>query len=171
MFSLPKSSAEILLAAANRSKIPPRKPKNDYNKDRMSTFSAQPILDVILANSTGKRKLRTWIRQSAAVDLVCDVITEEMNVVQKAERLPGVAAITPEFIKTWSVSTHRELIPCLSRILFAAAQTSIAEEKNKKKHPDMVCLSRRSLFDLEVRSCPDCKASTKSDSNQFVVRK
>lgn len=101
------------------------------------------ILDVILASNPGKGKLKTWIRQPAALDLVCDVITEEMNVVQKAERLPGIAAITtPDFINDWTVSPSTELAPCLSRMLYVAAQTATAEEKNKKKHPDVVCIFR-----------------------------
>ena len=113
------------------------------------------ILDVILANDSGKRKLKSWIRGSAALDLVCDVITEEMNLVQKAEQLPGIAAITPEFIKNWTVSTYHELAPCLLHMLSVAAQTSTAEEKNKKKHPDVVCIFQiKSLFKLSY-SPPD----------------
>jgi hypothetical protein len=79
------------------------------------------------------------MRRPVAVDLFGDVITQEMNNVQKTDLLPGVAAITPEFIKNWTISPHRELAPCLLRILSTAAQTADAKEKNKIKKPDTVC--------------------------------
>ena len=53
------------------------------------------ILDAVLSSGPGRSKLRTWMRQPVTVDLFCDVITQEMNNVQKAELLPGIAAITP----------------------------------------------------------------------------
>ena len=78
------------------------------------------------------------MRRPVAVNLFGDVITQEINNVQKAELLPGIAAITPEFIKNWSISPHRELAPCLLHVLSTAAQTADAKEKNKIKKPDMV---------------------------------
>ena len=77
-----------------------------------------------------------------------DVITQEINKIQKAELLPGIAAITPEFIKNWTISPHQELAPCLLRVLSTVAQTTDAKEKNKIKKPDMV---RRPFF-----SCVTC---------------
>ena len=97
------------------------------------------ILDAILASTPGKRKLRTWIQQPATLDLICDVVTEEMNGVQKADLLHGIADVTPEFIKNWTVSAHWELAPCLLRIISTAAETATAKEKNKKKNPQTVC--------------------------------
>ena len=82
------------------------------------------------------------MRRPVAVDLFGEVITQEITKVQKAELLPGIAAITPEFIKRWTISTHRELAPCLFRVLSTVAQTTDAKEKNKIKKPDMV----RSFF-------------------------
>ena len=96
------------------------------------------ILDAIVSSGHGRSKLRTWIRRPAAVDLFSDVITQEMNIVQNTDLLPGIAAITPEFIKKWTISPHRELAPCLLRVLSTAAQTADAKEKNKIKKPDMV---------------------------------
>ena len=55
-----------------------------------------------------------------------------------SRRLPGIAAITPEFVKNWTISPHRELAPCLLQILSTAAQTTDVKEKNKIKKPDMV---------------------------------
>jgi hypothetical protein len=96
------------------------------------------ILDAIISSGPGRSKLRTWMRRPVAVDLFGDVITQEMNNVQKAELLPGIAAITPEFIQNWTVSPHQELAPCLLRVLSTAAQTTDAKEKNKIKKPDIV---------------------------------
>jgi hypothetical protein len=104
----------------------------------------EKILDAVLANVLGKRKIRTWIQQPTSVALFCDVISEEMDTVRKAELLPGIAAASaPEFIRNWTISAHQELAPCLLQILSTAAQTSIAKEKNKKKNPEVVriCLS------------------------------
>ena len=97
------------------------------------------ILDAIVSSGPGRSKLRTWMRRPVAVDLFGDVITQEISKVQKAELLPGIAAITPEFINNWSISPHRELAPCLLRVLSTVAQTTDAKEKNKIKKPDMVC--------------------------------
>jgi len=97
------------------------------------------FLNILISSESGKKKLRPWFRQPKTVDLFCAVVTEEMNAVQKAELLPGIAAITPDFIRNWTVSSHQELAPCLMHILLAAAQTPTAKEKNKVKKPDMVC--------------------------------
>ena len=96
------------------------------------------ILNSIVSSGPGRSKLRTWMRQPVAVDLFGDVITQEISKVQKAELLPGIAAITPEFINNWSISPHRELAPCLLRVLSTVAQTTDAKEKNKIKKPNMV---------------------------------
>ena len=71
------------------------------------------ILDAVLSSDLGRSKLQTWMQQPVTVDLFCNVITQEMNNVQKAELLPGIAAITPKFIKNWTISPHRELAPSL----------------------------------------------------------
>jgi hypothetical protein len=89
------------------------------------------ILDAILSSGPGKIKLRTWMQRPATFDIFRDVITQEMNNVQKAELLPGIAAITPEFINNWTILPPRELAPCLLHILSTAAQTAVAKEKNK----------------------------------------
>ena len=91
------------------------------------------ILDAIVSSGPGRKKLRTWMRRPVAVDLFGDVITQEINNVQKAELLPGIAAITPEFIKNWTMSPHRELSPCLLRVLSTAAQTADAKKKQDKE--------------------------------------
>jgi hypothetical protein len=39
------------------------------------------FLDAIISIEPGKRKLQTWMRQSAAVDIFCDIITEEIDAV------------------------------------------------------------------------------------------
>lgn len=61
-----------------------------------------------------------------------------MDVVKEAEKLPGLAEITPDFIKAWKVFAHQENAPVLSQILLAAAESASAKEKNKKKTPTSV---------------------------------
>ena len=65
----------------------------------------------------------------------------------------GSQLLPPEFIKNWTISPHRELAPFLLNVLFTAAQTTIAKEKNKIKEPDMVC-SPVSFFFSCVISLP-----------------
>ena len=108
----------------------------EFYKDSNQKLSK--ILDVILTNDAGKRKLQSWIQQPAVIDLVCNAVSGEMKHVQKADLLPGIAAITPNLIKTWTISAHHKLAPFLSQILSTAAQTMITKEKNKKKNPGVV---------------------------------
>ncbi|EDR03150.1 uncharacterized protein LACBIDRAFT_307660 [Laccaria bicolor S238N-H82] len=70
-----------------------------------------------------------------ALEIICEKVSEEMDQVQKSEKLPGLDAITPEFIKAWSVAGHKDQAPYLSQILLAAAEMASAKEKNKKKSP------------------------------------
>jgi len=70
-----------------------------------------------------------------ALEVICGKVSDEMDVVQEAEKLPGLGSITPEFIKAWHVSGHQEKAPYLFEILLAAAETASAKEKNKKKAP------------------------------------
>ena len=101
------------------------------------------FLDAVHSITSGKAKLKTWMQQPAALDLFCDVITEEMNAVQLVEQQPKIATVTtPEFIRDWTVSSHQIIAPCIQRILLAAAQTSVAKGKNKKKVPDTVRFPR-----------------------------
>ncbi|KAF8957733.1 hypothetical protein BDZ97DRAFT_1669447 [Flammula alnicola] len=96
------------------------------------------FLDLVLSSTAGKKKLNELIL-SHALELICEKVTTEMDVVQEAEKLPGLSAITPEFINSWTVSGHRESAPFLFQILLTAAETASAKEKNKKKTPLGTC--------------------------------
>lgn len=111
--------------------------RNELYKDKSSKLPS--ILDSILTTDAGKQKLWSWM-QPHALQIVCGVIDEEMDSVTKAEVLSGIAAITPEFIKSWTGATTCEQAPFLTEVLLRAAQTSQAKEKNKKKHPEAVCI-------------------------------
>ncbi|KAI9436006.1 hypothetical protein H4582DRAFT_2112186 [Lactarius indigo] len=74
-----------------------------------------------------------------ALEHVCGVIDKEMDLVNKMDLLLGLAAITPDFIKSWTVSGTLNKAPFLMGILLRAAETSLAKEKNKIKHPDAMC--------------------------------
>src|SRR5438445_11000025 len=74
------------------------KNKPQYSYHRMEFYKdgnekLERILNAILASNSGKRRLQMWIQQSATIDLLSNVITEEMNKVQKAELMPRIAAI------------------------------------------------------------------------------
>lgn len=96
------------------------------------------LLDIVAANAYGRNKIRTWLKQSQALKLICDIVSEEMNAVQKADQLPGIAAVDLEFLNNWAVSSDHEVAPCLFKILRSAAQTTRAQEQNKIKTPDVV---------------------------------
>lgn len=103
--------------------------RNELYKEENKKLSE--ILELIFSNAPGKEKLTEWMLPHA-LEVICGKVSDEMDVVQEAERLPGLDAITPEFIKAWRVSGHQEKAPCLFEILSAAAET---KEKNKKKSP------------------------------------
>lgn len=130
------SPFDLILQILDEDKHQYAQHRNEFYKE--SNQKLFKILNIILANNAGKRKLRTWIRQAEPLNLVCDIVSEEMTCLQEEYLQPGISAITPEFIKTWTISPHRELAPYLTRILLAAAQTTIAKEKNKKKKPEVV---------------------------------
>ncbi|KAH8993553.1 hypothetical protein EDB86DRAFT_3064787 [Lactarius hatsudake] len=74
-----------------------------------------------------------------ALKHICSVIDKEMDLVNKTDLLSGITAITPDFIKSWTVLSTCDKAPFLTGILLRAAETSLAKEKNKMKHPDAMC--------------------------------
>jgi hypothetical protein len=111
--------------------------RNELYKDNNEKLAT--ILNSILGADSGKKKLRSWM-QPHALEIVCEAIDKEIDSVTKEEVLPGISAITPEFIKSWTVEDVCEQAPFLTKVLLRAAQTSRAKEKNKKKHPEAVCV-------------------------------
>lgn len=103
------------------------------------------ILDSILGTDSGKQKLRSWM-QPHALEIVSEVIDEEMDAISQKDILPGVSAITPDFIKSWTVADVSERAPFLTAVLIRASQTSLAKEKNKIKHPEAVCVESSVIF-------------------------
>ena len=112
--------------------------RNELYKVRNQKLSS--ILDIIIKVDSGKQKLWLWMRPHA-LDIVCEAIDDEMDSVAKGEILPGLSAISPDFIKSWVVADIHEQAPFLTKVLLRAAQTSRAKEKNKKKLPIAVCAS------------------------------
>jgi len=92
------------------------------------------ILDAVLADTKGRRKLYQWMHPHS-LDIVCNKVSEEMDTVLAKERLPSLESITPEFIEHWHVPEYQENAPYLSSILSMAAETKTAKQKNKKKSP------------------------------------
>lgn len=110
--------------------------RNELYKEGNRKLST--ILDCILTTESGKQKLWSWMRPNALM-CISDTIDTEMDSVAEKDRLSGLAEIDPDFIKSWTVATASERAPVLTEILFRAAQTSRAKERNKRKHPDSVC--------------------------------
>ena len=108
------------------------------------------ILDKITSSARGKIKFSSWLKSESGLKLVCEIIGGKMDEVQKVEKLSTLASVTPEFIKDWSISGCPELAPCMTEILLAAAETSLAHEKNKKKMPDAVRIS--TLFHVQYNT-------------------
>ena len=73
-----------------------------------------------------------------AVALVCNMVDDEMNTITREESLSGLSNITPDFVMSWAVTEFCERAPTLMEIIFRAAETALAKERNKKKHPDAV---------------------------------
>ena len=114
------SPFDLVLEILDKDKLEYSYHQTEFYKEGNEKLSK--ILDAFVSSDPGRSKLRTWMRRPVAVDLFGDVIMQEMNSVQKAELLPGIAAATPEFIKNWTISPHRELAPCFLRVLSIAAQ-------------------------------------------------
>ncbi|KAF8262352.1 hypothetical protein EI94DRAFT_1602652 [Lactarius quietus] len=74
-----------------------------------------------------------------ALEIVCGVIDEEMDSITKEDILPGLSAISPDYIKSWTVADVSEQLPFVTQVLRRAAQTPLAKETNKKKHPKAMC--------------------------------
>jgi hypothetical protein len=98
--------------------------RNELYKEENIKLSE--ILELIFSNASGKEKLTEWMLPHA-LEVICGKVSDEMDVVQKAKKLPGLEAITPEIIKAWRVSGHQEKAPCLFEILLAAAETASAK--------------------------------------------
>ena len=106
---------------------------------KINNNKLQKILDSIIGTRSGKQKLWSWM-QPHALEIVCEAIDGEMDTVTKGELLPGLSAITSDFIKSWTVGDVSQQAPILTAVLIHAAQTSVAKETNKKKNPDAVCI-------------------------------
>ena len=108
--------------------------RNELYKEENKKLNV--ILDLIFLKAplAGKEKMTEWMLPHA-LEVICRKVSNEMDVMQEVEKLPGLDAITPEFIETWRISGQQEKAPYLFGILLAAAETASAKEKNKKKSP------------------------------------
>ncbi|KAJ7187450.1 hypothetical protein GGX14DRAFT_383550 [Mycena pura] len=92
------------------------------------------LLDIIMKDDYGKRKLFECLRPHLE-NFACEVVAEQMERRRKASYLPGIQAVTPEFIEAWSLEEDTDHTPFLTRILETAAQTDRAAAHNKLKKP------------------------------------
>ncbi|KAJ7853791.1 hypothetical protein B0H14DRAFT_3653140 [Mycena olivaceomarginata] len=96
------------------------------------------LVDAIMSDDTGKRKLLEVMRPHL-LDFACDIVAEQMQQRRNQSFLPGIAAITPAFIDSWSIDEANNPTPFLTRILETAAQTDHARQHNKMKKPEKMC--------------------------------
>ncbi|RXW21865.1 hypothetical protein EST38_g3984, partial [Candolleomyces aberdarensis] len=96
------------------------------------------LLTTIANCRQGRVKLSAWLKSSGR-SLITNIVGEEMDEVTKAEIMPGLATITPQYVKTWTLESHKAHAPFTIAILTAAAQTERAARENKLKKPDEVC--------------------------------
>ncbi|KAF8810165.1 hypothetical protein BYT27DRAFT_7066347, partial [Phlegmacium glaucopus] len=130
------SPIDVLLEVLNQSSPEYQGYRTELYKNSSSNLGR--LLDTIMDDKKGAQKLNKWMLPHA-LDLVCSTVYDEMDALNVSSRLPGMAAITPEFIKNWDASQDRKLSPTLTRILETAAQTEKAKTGNKKKRPEMTC--------------------------------
>jgi hypothetical protein len=95
------------------------------------------LVDAIMSDDAGKRKLLEVMRPHL-LDFACDIVAEQMQQRRNQSFLPGIAAITPAFIDSWSIDEANNPTPFLTRILETAAQTDHARQHNKMKKPEKV---------------------------------
>ncbi|PPR02842.1 hypothetical protein CVT24_002320 [Panaeolus cyanescens] len=104
-----------------------------------SSLKMAKILDTIMLSTKGRKKLTTWM-QPHAVRLVKEIVEDEIDTLNKANKLSGMSdAIKPEYIEAWDMSKNTVQTPILTEILLAAAETARAREENKKKRPYATC--------------------------------
>ena len=126
------SPFDIVLDLLDDSKLRYWGYRNEFFKQENENLPK--ILEAIYSNKEGKERMDRWMLPHA-LEIICAKVSDEMDEVQMFEKLPGLHAITPEFIKTWTVTGHKDKAPYLFQILLAAAETVLAKEKNKKKSP------------------------------------
>jgi hypothetical protein len=104
------------------------------------------LMDVIMSDPKGKRKLEEWM-ELHAVDVVCRAVGQEMDAVKKDFNM-SIADVSPEYLRNWDLgaNTSNEKAPILQQILHSAAQTDTAKEKNKIKDPHTVRLINLSVY-------------------------
>ena len=97
--------------------------RNELYKEENKKLNV--ILDLIFLKAplAGKEKMTEWMLPHA-LEVICRKVSNEMDVMQEVEKLPGLDAITPEFIETWRISGQQEKAPYLFGILLAAAETA-----------------------------------------------
>ena len=71
--------------------------RNELYKEENKKLSDILELQVIILSAPGKENSTEWMLPHA-LEVICSKVSDEMDVVQEAEKLPGLGSITPEFI-------------------------------------------------------------------------
>jgi hypothetical protein len=119
-----------------------------YRDDRHTSFRAaiysdkcrkiSAILDFISEDHRGRDHLLRWMTHSEnGIKIIESAVHSEMDQLSKASHLQSIAAVDSQFMHEWKLSSTRDSVPFLRRILNSASQTVIAA-KNVLKKPDTV---------------------------------
>lgn len=122
--------------------------KHTQFKASRTKFMKDPIqignlLNLIAQDDDGRKTLEGWLRSSGlAADVVCAGIDREMGDAIPHMRMK-VKDITYESVSDFSFEDHvtgvlKTCVPTLSRVLYTAAQGSLAAKKNPSNAPDFV---------------------------------
>ncbi|KAJ7847320.1 hypothetical protein B0H14DRAFT_2583603 [Mycena olivaceomarginata] len=93
------------------------------------------LLERMMMHHKGRQKLFECMRPTLE-EFACAIVADEMGARRRDTMLPGIAAVTTEFIEKWHLEEDVDSTPLLARILTTAAQTERAKTHNKIKKPE-----------------------------------
>ncbi|KJA14830.1 hypothetical protein HYPSUDRAFT_415703 [Hypholoma sublateritium FD-334 SS-4] len=108
----------------------PQQPKlNVYQAEILDDSNPKlfMILDRIIAHSDGRAKVSQWLKRSG-LSFVHDIVSQEMEEVQRTAKLPGPVCVDAGSIKT-CISGYPALVPWTTEVLSAAAEASLAHAR------------------------------------------
>lgn len=105
----------------------PKQPElNDYQAKILDDNNPKlsMILDRIIVHPDGRAKVSQWLKHSG-LGFVHDIVSREMEEVQRTAKLPGPVSVDADFIKT-CISGYPALVPWTTEVLLSAAEASLA---------------------------------------------
>jgi hypothetical protein len=107
------------------------------NLYRDDSTKLHELLEEIISDHKGRRKLFDCLRPRLE-EFACDIVADEMETCRAKSMLPGIVAVTMEFIEKWNLDEDNDSTPFLTSILTTAAQTEHVKTHNKIRKPEKV---------------------------------